>query len=86
MGVVGELCTSRLCSFSSFFYLSRTQLGILRLIIIFFYVHSFDAWYVEIAHLSHPQAVFMTPQQIYKAVLFRLFLLTPFCLFFPRSF
>jgi hypothetical protein len=54
------------CSSRFFFF---PQLGILCPFIIFFYVHPFDAWYVEIAHLSHPQAVFMIPQRIYKALL-----------------
>jgi hypothetical protein len=49
---------TRLCS-SSFFFSLSFQHG--SLFIIFFYVHPFDAWYVEIAHLSHPQAVFMIP-------------------------
>ncbi len=62
MGVVGEFCTSPLCSSSFFVFFF---LPILRLFITFFNVHTFDdAWYVEIAHLSHPQAVFMNPPTI----------------------
>ena len=60
MGVAGELCMSRLCSSRGFFFHTLSSCPL----IILFYVHSFDAWYVEIAHLSHPQAVFMNPTNI----------------------
>ena len=44
MDVVGELCTSRLCSSRFFVVFFTPPLSlVLRLIIIFFYVHPFDA-------------------------------------------
>ena len=49
--VAGEPCTSRLCS-SNFpcLFFPFHLLGILRLFIIFFYVHTFDdAWYADIS-------------------------------------
>lgn len=62
MGVAGMLCMIHICSSS--FSLCFSLLCILRLFIIFLHVHSFDTWYVEIAH---PLAVFMTPNNLYKS-------------------
>ena len=93
MAVAGELCTSRLCS-SSFPWLFSPPilLRILRLFIIFFYVHTFDdAWYVEICSSKPPTGSIYNPPTIYKAILLNRvpsLLLTPleFAFFFPRSF
>jgi hypothetical protein len=56
-------------------------LGVLRLFIIFFYVHTFeDAWYVEICSSKPPTGSIYYPPTIYKAILLNrvsFFLLTP---------
>ena len=72
MAVAGELRTSRLCSssfpcfFLSFFCLSYLLSILLRLFIIFFYVHTFDdAWYVEICS-SKPLTGSIYEPSIYK--------------------
>jgi hypothetical protein len=91
MAVAGELCTSRLCSssFSVFFFPPPI---ILRLFIVFFYVHTFDdAWYVEICSSKPPAGSIYEPPTIYKAILLNRvpsFLLTrlEFVFLFPRSF
>lgn len=71
MGVAGILCMIRICSssFSFFFFMFLPALYFAS-VHCFLHVHSFDTWYVEIAH---PLAVFMTPNNLYKPRLFRLF-------------
>jgi hypothetical protein len=72
MAVAGELRTSRLCSssFFVFFFPLPSARYILRLFIIFFYVHTFDdAWYVEICSSKPPTGSIYKPSTIYKEVL-----------------
>jgi hypothetical protein len=65
MAVAGELCTSHLCSSSFLCFFSPSHLhGNLRLLTIFFYVHTFDdAWYVEIYSSKPPTGSIYKPQQ-----------------------
>ena len=63
-----------------FFIFPSHLLGVLRLFIIFFCVHTFDdAWYVEICSSKPPTGSIYYPPTIYKAILLNLvssFLLT----------
>jgi len=73
MGVVGELCMSPLCSssfFSSFFPVAIFSVSCACSLFSFMCIRlTFDdAWYVKIAHLSHPQAVFTNPPTISRPV------------------